>query len=858
MSSLRRLLDAGQEETSHITNAPGRGYSLTSLATDIAPSRASDFGKTPIGLVSPLSTIVGRGEDVSATIERIGRYRCVTLVGPGGIGKTRVAVEACWCMTYDDSRRICFVDLAPLASADFVAATIASVLDLEGGDQASPELRILRALKEEPTLLVLDNCEHVLDVTAGLVERLLKGVGTLRVLATSREPFLLEGEATVRLGGLGLPGEDDILPTLEAAMAYPAVELLAERAISSAQTVALDNDDVIDLIHICRRLDGIPLAIELAAARIEAIGVGALSKILDEQFAILGEVRRSAPPRHRTLTAMLEWSFDMLGDDERDLLVTLSVFRGEFEMEGAIVVSPMEPEVILRRLSGLITKSLIIVSRTGNRILYRLLETTRAFCEPKLRQRCDANDVYRRHAEYLVGYLAKTRKLDVTSMAEKSMVSAELRSVVSDVRWAINWGLSLEGDSRQAVRLIVDSGPMWLRLSMLKDYALVIEQAIDILSADPDFTDTDLIWLAPSLHKAWYNSLGLSAKVQPLLVKTVEVARRENETSCLLDCLWALFGTRLTQARYGAALAYAREFQGVAERSSDAAQNAMAQRIVALSMWRNGDLTSALEHGKAAIRSRAVMTAHVQLDLMYKQGVASRANFSNLLWLVGQPDAALDLAHEAMTIGLSGDLLGLSYGLGQTIIPLAFWVGDIEQASSLSALLVKIAMENDLGYWAKWGRTFQSAAYRLKHGVVLTDDAIIMHQDGLDGLHRHILATILPDLPIAWVTALDSEERREHPHWCTAELQRVAGLHLFKAGDFEGARAQLEYAADTANSQSALAWELRAATSLAELDMREGMARAARGRLKDILGRIKEGSKTADVRNARRLFANLS
>jgi tetratricopeptide (TPR) repeat protein len=360
------------------------------------------------------------------------------------------------------------------------------------------------------------------------------------------------------------------------------------------------------------------------------------------------------------------------------------------------------------------------------------------------------------------------------------------------------------------------------------------------------------------MHKSWYNCLGLSGKVQPMLIRAIDVARRIGDNSCLLDCLWAMFGTRLTQARYGDALSYARQFQQVAEGSEDKAQHAMAHRIVALSMWRDGEFQEAASHGQAALQSNAHLTAHVQLDLMYKQGVASRANMSNLLWLLGRADAALDLAHEAVAIGLSSDLLGLSYGLGQTIIPLMFWVGDVQQAESLAALLVKISVDNDFGYWVKWGKVYLSAANRLKNGDGPEGDALVDFKGEMDGLQRHILATILTGLPIDWVTECDHGDRRTGPHWCTAELQRVAGLHLMRNGDLEGARAQFEDALGTAFRQGALAWELRAATSLAELDARSGRSTAARQRLSAVLRRVREGAKTADVRIAHELLHGLA
>ncbi|MDS9468813.1 winged helix-turn-helix domain-containing protein [Paracoccus sp. MBLB3053] len=851
MSTLRRLLDAGSPGPSHIVNTPGRGYSLNCEQLP-GPECSPKIGQNVVGLLAPLSTMIGRGEDMAVALDRLQCHRCLSIVGPGGIGKTRLAVSLCWHIAEADDRRICFVDLAPLGSSDLVPATIAATLGGTEELHAPAEQRILTAIRGSPTLLVLDNCEHVLEATAELANTLLQQAPELRILATSREPFLIDGEAVLRLGGLALPPDDPVPASLAEALDYPAIELLVDRAMA-AHGVVFSGQDVPALVRIAQRLDGIPLAIELAASRIEAIGVAALAQALDGQITLLDGGKRSASPRHRTLVATLEWSFDLLSDDERNLLVTLSVFQGEFQLEGAGQVSQTEFESLLRLVSSLVTKSFIIVSRSGQTVRYRLLETTRAFCAARMASRADASEIQRRHAAHLVTELA----LAIGAGSANAEGNAELRRIAADVRAALAWGLCEGGDARLAVQLIVESGPLWLRLSMLKDYALIIERAIDVFSTHPELDETDLVWLAPSLHKAWYNSLGLSQKVQPMLIRAIDVARRTGNRSCHLDCLWAMFGTRLTQARYGGALAYAREFQQVAEASGDAAQIAMAHRIVALSMWRDGNLSDAARHGRAALRSNAQMTAHVQLDLMYKQGVTSRANMSNLLWLTGQADAALDLAHEAVTVGLSGDLLGLAYGLGMMIIPLTFWVGDIEQAESLSALLMKISSENDYSYWGRWGRTYQSAVHRLRHGAAAPDDAIDAYAAEMDGLHRHILATILPDQPLEWVTQHDAAEVRTAPHWCTAELQRIAALQLLAKGDTEGARAQLAFAFDTARGQGATAWALRIATNIADLERHSGETDAARDMLTETLGRMSQGAKTRDVRRARRLLAEL-
>ncbi|WP_134681854.1 ATP-binding protein [Paracoccus ravus] len=852
MSALRRLLDAGAAGPSHITNAPGRGYALTCLpAACPRPEPVPSHGT--VGLVSPVTPMIGRGEAVALALDRMQRHRCLSVVGPGGIGKTRLAIELCWCLAEEEALRICFVDMAPLASAELVAATVAATLCAPGVSPDPPESRILAAV-QMPTLLVLDNCEHVLEATAALAARLLRQAPELRILATSREPFLIEGEAILRLGGLALPSEQAMPATMGAALDYPGVELLVERAMA-AQAMAFCDQDVPALVRIASRLDGIPLAIELAAGRIEAIGLEPLARALEGRISLLDAGRRAALPRHRTLAATLQWSFDLLSEEERDLLVVLSAFQGEFQLEAALRVSARDFETLLRLVASLVTKSFVIVSCSGEAMRYRLLETTRAFCTALLAARRDARDIQHRHAAHHVSELAQAIGAGAGDLGLDR--NGELRRIAADVRAAICWGLGKDGDARLAVELIVESGPMWLRLSMLKEYALIIERAMDILAAHPELDETDLVWLAPSMHKAWYNSLGLSPKIQPMLIKAIEVARRTGNRSCLLDCLWTMFGTRLTQARYGDALTYAREFQAVAEASGDAAQIAMAHRIVALGMWRDGNLGDAGRHGRAALRSTAQMTAHVQLDLMYKQGVTARANMSNHLWLTGQADAALDLAHEAVTVGLSGDLLGLAYGLGMMIIPLTFWVGDIEQAEALSALLMKVSVENDFSYWAKWGRTYQGAVHRLRHGAPAADDAIELYGDELDGLHRHILATILPGLAMDWVTRLDPDAPRGRPHWCSAELQRIAALHLLADGDAEAARAQLEFASRTARAQGAVAWELRAATNLAELDRERGQPLSAQRRLGDVLGRIPQGQRTRDVTQARTLMQAL-
>jgi len=844
MGTLRRLLDDGITDLSYIFNAPGRGYSLSFLAVETAGSKATTSGREPLGLSSPLTHLVGRQEAVLAVLTRIKQRRLVTIVGPGGIGKTRVAIEVAWARTSDSSQRVCFVDLASLSAGEFVATTIATALQFEGAKDLSTKEVLSRGLRAEPTLLVLDNCEHVLETVAELANTLLREVPTLRVLATSREPLLIDGEVTVRLGGLALPDEATETPTLSDVLSYPAVELFVDRATASSDSVVFLDEDADLLVRICRKLDGIPLAIELAAARMEVIGLARLSQVLGDQFSVFGGGRRSALPRNRTLGATLHWSFDLLAEEEKDALVCLSVFRTTFSMDAAIAVLPFPAQTVMRRLSDLVAKSLVVVERRGQTVSYRLLETTRAFAEGKLAAWSTSYvKVARSHAEYFLQMFIQGNP--------NERRAEDYRQIVPDVRAAIRWALSHAEHVNLGIRLIIDSAPMWLRLSILKEYASIIEAAADRLWLDPAIVSRDAMWLAPSLHNAHYNSIGLSDKIFPMLENALRLAGEYGDSACMLNCLWPMFGTRLTQARYDEALGYSYEFARIADHVADPVQKAMGHRIVALSLWRDGEFETAFDHATSALKSTEEKVASpFGLTFMYKQGVASRANMSNLLWLRGQPDQAVALAQEAVSIGLHSDVVGLCYALSQTIIPLSFWTGDIGRARTQTALLLKLTKESGLEYWHLWGRCHDSAITRIKTSAQGDTDAIEANMSRIEGLHRHVLATILPDLPISWVTELDGQWNRSKAHWCTAELQRVAALQLLSSGDKEGARAQLEFAIDTARGQGAVAWELRAATTLAELDMDEGMHQRARQRLLPLLDQVVDGIKTRDVRAA--------
>ncbi len=361
---------------------------------------ARNAGSAEPALPSQLTTFVGREEELTRVGELLGERRLVTLTGPGGAGKTRLAIEAAG--RVDGEVR--FVELAGLADGTDVPQAVLSALGLrDAGLRApaepgrQPTDRLVEALAERRLLLVLDNCEHVLVDAARLAARLLSACPALRVLATSREPLGLAGEALCPLSGLTLP---PLGASARDADDYAAVSLFVQRAVDVAPDFSITPANVELVLRICRSLDGLPLAIELAAARLRALSVVEVAARLDDRFRLLSTGNRAVSPRHRTLRAVVEWSWDLLDDAERRVARRLTVFAGGATLEAAEQVCGMPTAEFVDALTGLVDKS--FVEMTGGR--YRMLETVRAFCAERLAEAGEADQLRGAHTAYFLGF----------------------------------------------------------------------------------------------------------------------------------------------------------------------------------------------------------------------------------------------------------------------------------------------------------------------------------------------------------------------------------------------------------------------------------------------------------------------
>jgi predicted ATPase/DNA-binding winged helix-turn-helix (wHTH) protein len=489
VAALRKALADGQSQTRYIANIPNRGYCFVAEVQrrppPSAPLPAGSAGKLPSRGVH----VIGREGAVATLIAQLPQRRFVTVVGAGGMGKTTVALAVAAALAPAYAHGAWFVDLSSVEDTQLLPATFAGALGLSNL-QADAYRGLLEALRDKHLLLVVDNCEHVLEALAPLLEGLLEAAPQLQVLATSREPLRMEGEWLHRLPALRFPEAQQPLSAAQA-LGYSAIELFVERATANADAFALTDGNAALAAELCRRLDGIPLAIELAAARIHLFGLRGLATHLaqmDAAFLELRHARRSVAQRHQTLNAMLQWSYQLLPEAERAMLRRWSVFRGGFTAESAAALlgdggpGDVAQSEVLNGLAGLSAKSLLY-SQAGEPVLFRMHGLTRAFAQQRLREKGALQRAEQRHAERMVSLLAQARA-DWLSLSGPEWL-ARHAFMAEDVQAAVVWALATPGQLPNAIQRLGDAWTLGdLLPAQLAEYEAVIQRALSTAS-DP-------------------------------------------------------------------------------------------------------------------------------------------------------------------------------------------------------------------------------------------------------------------------------------------------------------------------------------------------------------------------------------
>lgn len=384
IAALRKAIGDGHSGNRFIVNVPGHGYAFVAptVCGQTEPATVSACRQFVGNKIPALLTrIIGRDPVIASLTEQIGRRRrLLTIVGLGGIGKTAVAAAVAEAARASFADGVWFVALASLPDPDLVPNAVADVFGIHL-PCVNPMAGLTGWLRDKQALIVLDSCEHVIDAAAILAEEIIRSAPYVSVLATSREPLHAEGEWRHRLASLEFP-RDAINLTASDALQYSALQLFCERALAATDDYAIEDGDVPSLVEICRRLDGVPLALELAATRTCVLGTKDLAARLNDCFTLLVLGQRTASPRHRTLRALFDWSYVLLTKAEQLLLRRLAVLQGDFTMETACAVvadAKLSTHTIVHGIADLVDKSLIAADVSGNVTYYRLLEMTRSY-----------------------------------------------------------------------------------------------------------------------------------------------------------------------------------------------------------------------------------------------------------------------------------------------------------------------------------------------------------------------------------------------------------------------------------------------------------------------------------------------
>ena len=542
------------------------------------------------GLPAEVSSLVGRGPEIAAVRERLRGGRVVTLTGPGGCGKTRLAlrVAALAEAGFGDGARL--VELAPLTDPALVPAAVAQALGVSERDAPTPAAGLVRALAGRELLVVLDNCEHVLEAAAGLVAALLAQCRRVRFLATSRERLDVPGELVVPVPPLGLPADG----SAAAVAASEAGALFAARAGAASPAFELSADNAAAVAQVCARLDGIPLAIELAAARCPALGPAELAARLDGHPGLLsgGPAR---PGRHRSLEALVTWSYELLEDAERRLLDRLSVLRGGFDLGTAERVAaggPLQPEAIAGLLASLAGKSLVQV-QPGAVIRYSLLETIRQFAAGQLAASGEGTEVRLRLLDWALDD-ARSAEATVGSTgwaAWASRLSAGQDSIRAALSWALG-GREAEAGRELAARL----ARWWIATGRYSEAGQFLTAAADVPAAAAPCIQARML-----IGAAWSAfHLGDLRRAAPLAADGIAWARQAGERQLEVwgRNLLAVLAWHAGDAdRVVAELEASRALSDPA----DPALAARAESLLAMAAFLSGDLAEQDRHGRLAV-----------------------------------------------------------------------------------------------------------------------------------------------------------------------------------------------------------------------------------------------------------------
>lgn len=833
MSALRKALGDGADGAHYIENVTGQGYCfvapITRVAADAPPVQVVEFpdaARKRLTLPPQLARMIGREQIVHTIGADLVAERFITIIGPGGMGKTTVAIAVAHAVVEEFSGAVCFVDIGAVADAKLVAPTIAASLGLsvQSADAVPTLLEYLRTLR---TLLVIDNCEHVVDAIATLAETIFREAPDVHILATSREALRVEGEHAFWLPALACPLPQSSMKASDVRQ-FPAVQLFMERAAASGHRLDLNDETAPIVASICGRLDGIALAIELAAGRAGSHGIAATADLLNRNLGLDWHGRRTALPRHQTLRALLDWSYGLLPEAEQVALRKLSVFIGTFTVEAADAV--IQGASSLNALDALVSKSLLsTLTGSDGSERYRLLETTRLYGLERLHESGEGASTARCHAQYFAKLLDSHHggqiDLEYTGRAHA------LREHLGNVRAALEWCFAQNDnavDATLAVALAAAAAPVFFELSLLSEAYEWSAAGLAALDASTRGSRREMLLQSTfAISAMWLR--GNNDEVLAAIARGLQLAHPLDEPSQRLRMLATrhLFLTRTADFR--GALAAADEWDKAAKQVGDVSCLAIADLMHGVALHFKGDQAAARKHFDAGFAQAGAR--HLQL-CGNDHRVRGLITLSRTFWVSGNPERAVETARQAVATAMrSGKPLDTCFALIFTA-PVYLWCGHWDAAQQVLDQLVNHS------HWQVL-KPFHSTAAALQgvlligrgdteRGVAMILEVLPRMKDERQNVVRTSIACSLADGlttvgQFEAALAVIRDARRDAAHSGEAvllpELLRVQAQILLAASSANEARAVrlLHRSCRIARQQSARSWELRSAATLASV-----------------------------------------
>jgi predicted ATPase/DNA-binding winged helix-turn-helix (wHTH) protein len=874
IAGLRKALRDGKDGARYITTHAGRGYCFVapiSLSAGRVNATKTDAAIVPDASLPARSTrMIGRADGILALSIQLAASRFVTIVGSGGVGKTTVAVAVAHDLLHAFAGSVLFVDLGALLDADLAAISLASMLGLSVQSE-DPIPGLIAYLRDKKILLILDNCEHIIEAAAGLAERIFLAAPQVHILATSREALRVQGEQVHRLAPLSFPPDDPGL-TVPIALTFPAVQLFLERAEASGIRLDLTDADTAIVASICRKLDGVPLAIELAAGRVEAYGLQETATLLEQRLTLPWLGQRTAPPRQRTMQATLDWSYGLLSALERVVLRRLAVFVGHFTLEAARAVvtsATIDQVLILGAIGSLVAKSMVASSRVGTTMRYRLLDTTRAYTLEIDDDNAELADFAARHATYYRVWLEQNQT--EWSHLSTGTERAPHLDGLNNVRAALEWCFGVNGDLEIGVGLAAAAAPVFLVMSLLPECHRWSERAILVLD-DTARGGSEEMHLQAGIGISSMQMHGESDAARLALSRSLAIAEQRSDILHQAALLGMLHMFHFRGGDFNTALHQARRCRALAENIDDPAAIALAHSILGRSLVVKGDLGDARIELEALLviwsRSQRTRSIYLAYDRHYRAGIA----LARTLWLQGYPVQAVARADQTIKGAERMDHPASFVVVLAWAASLFLWTGDLRSAEEYIDSCISRAQSYSLEPLVAVGQA-RKAELAIRRGDAR--NGVERMRESLGKIHamRYELITTEFDISLAQglgevrrvaeaITVINETIQRVETNGdaaYTPELLRVKGRLLLSKPQPDAGEAESFFmqSLELSRRQGARAWELRTATDLAAVFASQGRPERGRALLQPVFEQFVEGFDTADLKAAKRQLATL-